>query len=208
MLPFRFYLITDRPRTRHAPGKWLPLLVDGGLRALQIREPETTPADVATFAQALLHDLGDRRDRVRLYLNDRADLALSLGLDGCHLRTSSLPLGRQHPLLRDRLDFGVSTHSPAEVQAAEQAGASFVVFGPVYATASKAGYGAPLGLRALEDVAARTQVPILALGGITPQRAGECLAAGAHGVAAIGAIWNAERPDEALQAFAAALGGL
>ncbi|HEX7928343.1 MAG TPA: thiamine phosphate synthase, partial [bacterium] len=79
---------------------------------------------------------------------------------------------------------------------------------PVYETASKAAYGSPVGLRALEQAASQTKLPLIALGGVTPQRVRECLAAGAAGVSAISAIWNADDPVVALRAFHDALGGL
>ena len=173
-----------------------------------MREKALTPHALADYAAALVAGLGPRRDHLRLFLNDRADLALSLGLDGVHLRGDSLPLERHAPVLRRALLYGVSTHSLAGVQAAEAAGADFVTFGPVFATPSKAPYGEPVGLAALERAARASRVPIFALGGVTPARVGDCLAAGAWGVSAISAVWNAERPLDALAAFAEALGGL
>ncbi len=145
---------------------------------------------------------------LRLYLNDRADLALSLGFAGVQLREDSLPLAGHAPALRAALSFGVSTHSVEGVLAAAEAGADFATFGPVYATGSKAAYGEPVGLDALERAAAASTLPLLALGGVTPERTRECLHAGAHGVGAISAVWDAPQPLEALAAFADALGGL
>ena len=228
MIPFRFYAITDRlggqpggrsggesggesgshTGPRGDPVRLLPDLARAGLRALQVREKDLSPAALADFCGELLQSLGDRRPGVRVFLNDRADLALGLGLDGVHLREDSLPLQRQSPQLRERLSWGVSTHSLAGVQAAEAAGADFVTFGPVYPTPSKQAYGDPVGLQALEDVCRRCGVPVLALGGVTPQRARECREAGAHGAAAISALWNAPDPVETLRAFEEALGGL
>lgn len=208
MVPFRFYLITDHDNSRHKPPDLLPDLVDAGLRALQVREKGLSPLGQADYASGLLAALGERRRHIRLFLNDRADIALGLGLDGVHLRSDSLPLERHAPVLRDALLYGVSTHSLAGVQAAEAAGADFAVFGPVYATASKSPYGDPVGVKALEQATGASGLPLFALGGVTPARARECLRAGAHGVAAISAIWNAERPLEALEAFEEALGGL
>jgi len=208
MPPFRFYLITDRAGARHDAAEWLARLARGGLRALQVREKDLSPAQLAAHCRALRDALPAGSPAPRWYLNDRADLALALGFTGVHLREESLPLAEQSGLLRQRLRFAVSTHSVAGVRAAFAAGAEFATFGPVFQTASKAGYGAPPGLKMLEQAAQATPLPLFALGGVTPERARDCLNAGAQGVAAIGAVWNAEDPVAALEAFRAALGGL
>jgi thiamine-phosphate pyrophosphorylase len=208
MLPFRFYLITDRLHSKGDPVQLLPALAGAGLRAVQVREKELSPAALFGFCRSLQESLGEAGAGVSLFLNDRADLALSLGFAGVQLREESMPLADHAAPLRGALRFGVSTHSLEGVLAAEAAGADFATFGPVYATPSKAAYGEPVGLRALEEAAARTRLPLLALGGVTPARARECRAAGAHGAAAISAVWDAPDPVEALAAFRDALGGL
>ena len=208
MLPFRFYLITDRRNGRHDPVEWLPRLAERGLRALQVREKDLPPAELAGFCRRLQAALSDSRRGLRLFLNDRADLALALGFAGVHLREESLPLSEQPAPLRNALQFGVSAHSVDGVRAAAAAGAAFATFGPVYETPSKAAYGDPVGLEGLEAAARAAPLPLLALGGVTPERVPECLAAGAAGVAAISAIWNADDPLAALERFREALGGL
>ncbi len=220
--PFRFYLITDRLHTAGDPLALLPGLAAAGLRALQVREKDLAPAALYDFCRAAQEALGKAQQAakgeaqggtkgeagVELYLNDRADLALSLGFSGVHLREDSLSLGAHAQPLRAALRFGVSTHSVEGVLAAQAAGAHFATFGPVYATASKTAYGEPVGLKALERAAAASPLPLLALGGVTPERTRECLDAGAYGVAAISAIWDAPQPAAALRSFADALGGL
>ena len=208
MLNFRFYLITDRLHTRGDPLAMLPHLAAAGLRAVQVREKDLSPAALHAYGRTIQEGLGEAGSSLALYLNDRADLALSLGFAGAHLREDSLPLVSHAPTLRAALSFGVSTHSVEGVRAAEEAGADFATFGPVYATASKSAFGAPVGLGLLQEAAAAGNLPLLALGGVTPERAGECLSAGAHGVAAISAVWDAAQPLDALAAFADALGGL
>ena len=208
MLPFRFYPITDRLHFRGDPLALLPRLAERGLKALQVREKDLAPEALFTYCRQIQEAMGEGAVGVRLFLNDRADLALSLGFAGAHLREDSLPLERQPAPLRAALSFGVSTHSLEGVLAAEAAGADFAVFGPVYATLSKAAFGEPVGLKTLERAAAATRLPLLALGGVTPERAADCLAAGAQGVSVISALWDAPDPIAALEAFRAALGGL
>ncbi len=208
MLPFRFYLITGRRDSRHDPREWLPRLAEAGLRALQVREKDLTPRELFDYCRNLQQSLAPQGNAVRLYLNDRADLALGLGFTGVHLREESLPLAAQPGVLRNALRFGVSTHSLAGVRDAEAAGAEFATFGPVFATPSKAGYGEPLGIGALAEAARAADLPLLALGGVTADRVAECLAAGAQGVAAISAVWNAPDPVQALHRFGEMLGRL
>ncbi len=206
MLPFRFYLITDRLGARHEPLTLLPRLASGGLRALQVREKDLAPRQLHQYCRELQRALEGYN--VRLFLNDSGELASRLNFSGVHLREESRLPADQPEALRKRLSFGVSTHSLAGVLAAEAAGADFATFGPVYPTPSKAAYGEPVGLQALEEAAAASALPLLALGGVTPKRCRECLEAGARGAAAISAVWAANDPMAALGDFADALGGL
>lgn len=122
----------------------------------------------------------------RLLVNDRADIACAAEADGVHLTTRSLAADTvRHNFGREFL-VGVSTHSLGEARAAREGGADFVVFGPVFETASKPIYGAPVGLAGLNAVASElSPFPVIALGGVTVDNAGVCLRAGASGVAGI-----------------------
>jgi thiamine-phosphate pyrophosphorylase len=104
--------------------------------------------------------------------------------------------------------IGASTHSADTVGAAHRAGADFVTFGPVFASKSKRAYGREQGLEALRVACSTGAIPVFAIGGVTPERARACLDAGAHGVAAIGAVMEASSARSAVRAFAEALGGL
>jgi len=127
-----------------------------------------------------------RGTSTRLLVNDRADIASGAGADGVHLTTRSLEPKIVRRTFGDGFLIGVSTHSLGEATNARDGGADFIVFGPIFPTPSKAGYGSPLGLHCLADVASElAPFPVLALGGISIDNARECLRAGASGVAGI-----------------------
>ena len=129
------------------------------------------------------------QDSTRMLVNDRLDVALAAHAAGVHLGEKNLPPEQARRLVNSvrNEDFliGVSCHSVEAAKAAERGGADYLFFGPVFATASKAAYGAPQGLRNLAEVCRAVAVPVLAIGGITLENAADCLSAGASGITAI-----------------------
>ncbi len=127
--------------------------------------------------------------RARILVNDRLDVALAAHAGGVHLGGRSLPpqeaLRLRQGLEREDFLICVSCHSPEAAKEAERGGADYLFFGPVFATPSKAAYGAPQGLDRLSEACRAVTVPVLAIGGITPDNAAACLSAGASGIAAI-----------------------
>ena len=130
----------------------------------------------------------------RILVNDRLDVALAERAGGVHLREDSLPVEEAKRLILDSSaahslpkDFlvGVSCHSLQAAISAANVGADYIYFGPVFATPSKAAYGAPQGLERLAEICRAVSVPVLAIGGITLQNAATCFDAGASGFAAI-----------------------
>ncbi|MCP9440634.1 MAG: thiamine phosphate synthase [Nitrospira sp.] len=184
---FRLLLVTDRTQTR---GRSLPLLlrqaVDAGLPAIQLRERDLPTRELLRLGCEIASFT--RQGGVSLIVNDRVDLMLAMDLDGVHLRTNSLPISAVRRLVgADRL-IGISTHSLAEVQAANLERADYVVFGPVFDTPSKRQFGSPVGLDQLAEACRLSTVPVFAIGGITCASVPAVRRAGAHGVAVIGAI--------------------
>jgi thiamine-phosphate pyrophosphorylase len=138
----------------------------------------------------------------RLLVNDRADIAVAAEADGVHLTTRSLEPGIIRNRFGDNFIIGSSTHSISEALAARQGGADFVVLGPVFATSSKAQYGMPIGIDVLRQAAKQlTPYPVLALGGISMRNFGECLRAGAGGIAGIGLFNNASTLKETVESI-------
>jgi len=198
---FHFLLITDR---RQLPAgvdlvTQVEQVLDGGVRAVQLREKDLTAAKLYPLA-AELRTLTRRYD-ARLLINDRIDVALAVDADGVHLGVQSLPVTAARKLLGpDRL-LGVSTHHLVEIAAAAQDGADFVTFGPIFYTASKAAYGAPQGLDALQQACDGAPLPVFALGGINAERLPQLAAAGCQHAAAIGAVLAAEDATAAARPF-------
>lgn len=127
-----------------------------------------------------------RGSSTRLLVNDRFDVARAAGADGVHLTAVSLPARVVREVCGPEFLVGVSTHSVAEARTARDAGADFIVFGPVFETESKRGFGPPQGLEKLQRVTSELQgFPVLAIGGVTIDNAEKCFAAGASGFAGI-----------------------
>jgi len=134
----------------------------------------------------------------RVFVNDRLDVAVASGAAGVHLGEKSLPLETVIKWRRSigRLDFlvGVSCHSLESARGAGRGGADYIFFGPVFATPSKAAFGAPQGIERLREVCASVEIPVLAIGGVNLENAHECLDAGAAGFAAIRLFQDAADP--------------
>ena len=203
-LGFALYLITDRATSPRPPADVVEECLAAGLRAVQLREKDLEARGLLALADTLRE--ATRRHGARLIVNDRADVALAARADGVQRTHASLPVSALRAIAPAGFLVGASVHAEAEARDAAAQGADFIVFGPVYDTPSKRRYGPPQGLAALEAVARAVDRPVLAVGGLTPERVAEALAAGAAGVAVIGAIYGAARPADATKAFLDALG--
>lgn len=197
---FDLYLVTDRHQTNGRDLLWiLEQALDGGVKAVQLREKELDGRELFQLAEAARKLT--QRYGARLFINDRIDVALAVDADGAHLGNASVPIEAARQLLGPGRLIGASVHALAEAERAKQAGADFVVFGPVYFTPSKAPYGAPQGLRPLREVVEKISRPVYAIGGIKQENIDEVLAAGVRGIALISAIISAGNPRQAGQAI-------
>jgi thiamine-phosphate pyrophosphorylase len=197
-------LVTDRTQTR---GRELTSVVAeclaAGLPAVQAREKDLGAGEMAVLCRRLRELTRDHG--ARLIVNDRVDVALAVGADGVQRTHASLPVDHIRSIAGRRLVIGASVHSLEDAVDAEVRGADWITFGPVYDTPSKRRWGAPQGLARLGKVAAAVRVPVIAIGGITPERVAAVRHAGAAGVAAIAALLDTESPAEATARFLEAL---
>jgi thiamine-phosphate pyrophosphorylase len=163
--------------------------------AVQLRERDLPAAALLPLARRLRAVTAQAG--VRLFVNDRVDVALAVGADGVHLGHRSMNVADVRALAPS-LQIAVSTHALAEVRAAANTGqVSFVVFGPVFDTPSKRRYGPPLGLEPLR-LACAVGIPVVALGGIAAENVPSCRGAGASGIACIRAVLRNADPETAL----------
>ncbi|UCG86026.1 MAG: thiamine phosphate synthase [Gemmatimonadota bacterium] len=134
---------------------------------------------------------------VPILINDRVDAARVSGAHGVHLPAAGLPVAAARSILGRDVWVGRSTHSADEALRAADQGADYVFLGPVWRTDSHP-EREPIGLAAISAV---TRIPVIAIGGVTPRRVQQAIEAGAHGVAAISALWYAEDPRAVAQSM-------
>ncbi|HOP41741.1 MAG TPA: thiamine phosphate synthase, partial [Geobacteraceae bacterium] len=177
----------------------------GGVRAVQLREKDLPARDLYELA-CRMKETTDRYG-AKLLVNDRLDVALAAGADGVHLGESSLPLPRAREIVGDRLLIGVSCHGKEGALSAQENGADFITFSPIFFTPSKAPYGEPVGTELLAEACRLLRIPVFALGGIKKERVREVLDYGARGIALISAIIAANDPERATREMIGLLEG-
>jgi thiamine-phosphate pyrophosphorylase len=158
----------------------------GRATILQLRAPDSTARAIEQEATALV-----ATSPVPVLVSSRCDIAMAAGAAGVNLPENDIPIAAARALVGERL-VGRSVHSLESALRAESDGADYVIFGPVWASASHTG-SSPAGIKALAEVALALRIPVLAIGGVTEQRIAECHAAGAAGYAAIGLFASTPR---------------
>ena len=188
--PPRLMLVTDRGRSRRPMPELVREAVAGGVDAVQVREPNLEPAALRALARELNEVIGGR---AALLINREAALAADLGA-GAHLPEAGPDPATVRDLIGPAALLGRSVHSAAA--ATTTTGVDYLLAGHVFATVSKPGRP-PLGLDGLSAIVTASPAPVLAIGGITRERVAAVIAAGAAGIAVIGAISEAADPGQA-----------
>jgi thiamine-phosphate pyrophosphorylase len=188
------YAILDPEQTKsRAAETALFELLQGGIQWLQLRAKAMPPRDFLQLARDTRRLTRPRT--CRLIVNDRVDIALASGADGVHLGQEDLPLYGARKLIGDRI-IGISTHDVEQAKEAEEGGADYIGFGPIFATATKeTGYSAR-GLEMLCRVRQAVGIPIVAIGGITEANVKEVWQAGADSAAIISDLLRAADVSE------------
>jgi thiamine-phosphate pyrophosphorylase len=181
-----------------APLDVLEAFLRGGARLVQLRDKQPSSAGRLALADAVVarcHAAG-----ATLIVNDFADIAAMSGADGVHLGQEDLTVDQARQVLGADALIGVSTHDEAQISAAALTSASYIAVGPIFGTRTKDTGYAPRGL-GLVGAAARTGKPVVAIGGITLERAADVRRAGAAAVAVISDLLSGGEPAARVRAF-------
>jgi thiamine-phosphate pyrophosphorylase len=191
-------VITNRHMTADLPAT-VECALQGGAKWILLREKDMAQSarlDLARRLKALTH-----RHSAHLGVNSDIATARSVGAASLHL-----PAGQTlHPTSAPGLLLGASVHDASEAEDAVAAGADYLLLAPIFATESKPMHRPALGLAGLRSIAETVPIPVIALGGITPEKAAACLEAGAAGIAAMGAIMRAPDSGAVVQEYLKAI---
>ena len=182
------YPITDTQISGLSHAEQVALFADSGATLVQLRE-KRAPAlqfyEEAKAALAVAADCG-----VQLIINDRVDIALAVGAAGVHLGQDDLAPDVARRLLGNDAVIGYSTHSVAQAMEAARLPIDYLAIGPIFGTSTKENPDPVVGLEGLRAVrSAIPNLPLVAIGGITPANTSEVLHAGADSAAMISGLW-------------------
>lgn len=198
----RLIVITDRAL---AGARGVEAVVDaalrGGARAIQVRDKGGSARDTVALARALR--ASTRAAGALLFVNDRLDVALASGADGVHLGPDDLPVDAVRAVVPRAFLVGYSTDDPTEARHAEARGADYLGCGALWPTSSKNVGDEAIGIARLDEVARAVDIPVVGIGGVTPEGAEAVAGTAAAGVAVLGAVMSASDPEAVVRALMA-----
>jgi thiamine-phosphate pyrophosphorylase len=183
----KIYPITDRQLSGLSHTEQVQRLIDGGATFIQLREKHLPPLDLLRDAEAASKVAGN--NRVTLIINDRVDIAMAISARGVHLGQDDLPVEAARRLVQDDTLIGFSTHTQQQIETAVRLPIDYVAFGPVFTTSTKQDHDPTVGLEQLHAVRnIASDLPLVAIGGITTANVQAVLEAGADSVAVIASV--------------------
>jgi len=190
----RLYVILDAALLTIPETEFARELADTGVRLIQYRNKSAPSGKLLEKSKGLSEALRPRG--VTLIVNDRTDVAILAGASGVHVGQDDLAVEEARRLVRAERLVGVSTHNREQFQQAAATSADYIAVGPIFSTSSKANPDPVVGTEFISNVRPLTNNPIVAIGGITLERAAAVIEAGADSVAVIGDILRAPDPAE------------
>jgi thiamine-phosphate pyrophosphorylase len=203
MLPApRLLFIADVETARGDVTPFIKAALRGGCRWILLRDLHAGLGDLIRKAK----DIKTITDSygAKLFISRHAEAALEVDAAGAHL-SATMPVKAVRHLLPGKT-IGLSCHTMDELRRAVEDGADYASLSPVFESPSKPGYGPALGIDGLRQACKSFPLPILALGGLTPQKTAPCLAAGASGVAVMGDVLRCRDPEERVREYLGQMG--
>ncbi len=192
------HVITDTTlQSRFTHAELAELAIQGGADTVQFRQKQGTTRELVTTAEAMQKVC--EAHKVPLIVNDRADIALAVGAAGAHFGQDDMQVSIGRRILPTGAIIGASARTEEKILEAITEGADYIGFGPIYGTTSKPDAELAKGLERLRRMCDIAACPVIAIGGIGVETAGDVIQAGAHGIAVISAVCAHPEPDVATQ---------
>jgi thiamine-phosphate pyrophosphorylase len=188
------YVILDAGMLTEPAGKTAKKLMGAGVKLLQYRAKNAAARELWADSRSIAETA--RRAECTFIVNDRPDVAYLAGADGVHVGQDDLDVEQARQVIGPDHWVGVSTHNLEQFRKAAASSADYIAVGPIFQTISKSNPDPVVGTELLRRVRTLTEKPIVAIGGITLEHAGDVRAAGADSVAVISDILNAKDPAE------------
>jgi len=187
----RFHLITDtQQQRRYSHAELAELAILGGADTIQYRSKSDDVRVMIDEALSVRHVCA--LHGVTFLVNDRVDVALAVEADGVHLGRGDMPIEMARRIMGERMIIGATIRNRAHLLDAVRASADYAGLGPIFGTSSKQLGIEPLGLDVVQEVCVEAPIPVIAIAGITADNVPDVMAAGAYGVAVIGAVCCAD----------------
>ena len=200
----KLHVITDHViQSRFSHVQLAELAIQGGADTIQFRQKTGATKEMIDISRQMKSICAGAQ--VSFIVNDRLDVAMASGADGVHLGQDDFPIPLARKILGEDIFIGGSAATLEEARKCFEEGAAYVGFGPVFPTSSKDDAGPVSGIELLRQVVEAIPVPIIAIGGITPQNTRAVMQAGAKGIAVISAVCKAPDPEEATRKLLEAL---
>lgn len=194
----QLYPLTDKRLSKLSHAEQIAHLSQLGVRLIQFRDKTLSPVDFHREAAEALRVA--REVGVKLIINDRVDIALSLGADGVHLGQEDLPAEAARRLLGSEAIIGLSTHNLPQARIAAHQPVDYIAIGPIFSTTTKHGPEPVTGLEVLRQAREVVgQMPLVAIGGISSANGAEVIDSGADAIAVISDLWCALNPAAAYE---------
>jgi thiamine-phosphate pyrophosphorylase len=200
----RLYPITDTRLSGLSHTEQVERLAAAGATLVQLREKNASPREF--YSEALSAVRAARRLGVRVIINDRVDIAIAVNADGVHLGQDDLPVSKARLLLGESAIIGYSTHSLKQAVEASSTPIDYIAIGPIFQTSTKENPDPVVGLDGVAEVRPRISKPLVAIGGITLDRARSVIEAGADSLAVISDLYRAGEIESRVRAYLQALG--